>query len=122
MRAKGPGGDWAGSSAGSATERTTAPATSSQPPLMTGDYERPTVALRHRCGGIRHRARFPCESPGTAREWGAMPPHFRKACSRRPSQGRRILVVAVPPVDELDLVGPLQVFNSVNRLAGRNLY
>jgi transcriptional regulator GlxA family with amidase domain len=28
----------------------------------------------------------------------------------------------VPPVDELDLVGPLQVFNSVNRLAGRTIY
>ena len=36
--------------------------------------------------------------------------------------GRRIVVVVVPPVDELDLVGPLQVFNSVNRLAGRTLY
>jgi transcriptional regulator GlxA family with amidase domain len=35
---------------------------------------------------------------------------------------RRIIVVAVPPVDELDLVGPLQVFNSVNRLAGRPMY
>jgi transcriptional regulator GlxA family with amidase domain len=35
---------------------------------------------------------------------------------------RRIVVVAVPPVDELDLVGPLQVFNSVNRLAGRTIY
>jgi transcriptional regulator GlxA family with amidase domain len=35
---------------------------------------------------------------------------------------RRIIVVAVPPVDELDLVGPLQVFNSVNRLAGRSIY
>jgi transcriptional regulator GlxA family with amidase domain len=35
---------------------------------------------------------------------------------------RRIVVVAVPPVDELDLVGPLQVFNSLNRLAGRTLY
>jgi transcriptional regulator GlxA family with amidase domain len=35
---------------------------------------------------------------------------------------RRIIVVAVPPVDELDLVGPLQVFNSVNRLAGRTIY
>jgi transcriptional regulator GlxA family with amidase domain len=32
------------------------------------------------------------------------------------------MVVVVPPVDELDLVGPLQVFNSVNRLAGRNIY
>jgi transcriptional regulator GlxA family with amidase domain len=38
------------------------------------------------------------------------------------SSGRRIVVVAVPPVDELDLVGPLQVFNSVNRLAGRKIY
>jgi transcriptional regulator GlxA family with amidase domain len=35
---------------------------------------------------------------------------------------RRIVVVVVPPVDELDLVGPLQVFNSVNRLAGRRIY
>src|SRR6478609_10794926 len=38
------------------------------------------------------------------------------------SSSRRIIVVVVPPVDELDLVGPLQVFNSVNRLAGRNIY
>jgi transcriptional regulator GlxA family with amidase domain len=35
---------------------------------------------------------------------------------------RRIVVVAVSPVDELDLVGPLQVFHSVNRLAGRPIY
>ncbi|HEV8333311.1 MAG TPA: helix-turn-helix domain-containing protein [Steroidobacteraceae bacterium] len=39
-----------------------------------------------------------------------------------PNRSRRIVVVAVPPVDELDLVGPMQVFNSVNRLAGRTLY
>jgi transcriptional regulator GlxA family with amidase domain len=38
------------------------------------------------------------------------------------SSNRRIAVVIVPPVDELDLVGPLQVFNSVNRLAGRAIY
>jgi transcriptional regulator GlxA family with amidase domain len=38
------------------------------------------------------------------------------------SSSRRIVVVVVPPVDELDLVGPLQVFNSVNRLAGRGIY
>lgn len=31
-------------------------------------------------------------------------------------------MVLVPPVDELDLVGPLQVFHSVNRLAGRTIY
>src|SRR5262245_61858290 len=41
--------------------------------------------------------------------------------SRRPAS-RRIVVLAVPPVDELDLVGPLQVFHSVNRLAGRAIY
>ena len=35
---------------------------------------------------------------------------------------RRLVVLVVPPVDELDLVGPLQVFNSVNRLAGRTIY
>jgi transcriptional regulator GlxA family with amidase domain len=45
-----------------------------------------------------------------------------KSRPRRQSMGRRIVVVVVPPVDELDLVGPLQVFNSVNRLAGRTLY
>jgi transcriptional regulator GlxA family with amidase domain len=38
------------------------------------------------------------------------------------SSSRRIIVVVVPPVDELDLVGPLQVFNSVNRLAGEKIY
>src|SRR5262245_11982526 len=41
---------------------------------------------------------------------------------RNAPAGRRIVVVAVPPVDELDLVGPLQVFHSVNRLAGRPIY
>jgi transcriptional regulator GlxA family with amidase domain len=41
---------------------------------------------------------------------------------RRDASSRRIIVVIVPPVDELDLVGPLQVFNSVNRLAGRPIY
>lgn len=30
--------------------------------------------------------------------------------------------MSVPPIDELDLVGPLQVFNSINRLAGRTIY
>jgi transcriptional regulator GlxA family with amidase domain len=41
---------------------------------------------------------------------------------RLPQKPRRIIVVAVPPVDELDLVGPLQVFSSVNRLSGRSVY
>src|SRR6266850_1180411 len=47
-------------------------------------------------------------------------PHSERV--RRPSASRRIIVVVVSPVDELDLVGPLQVFNSVNRLAGRPIY
>ena len=46
----------------------------------------------------------------------------RKAGPRRSSSSRRITVVVVSPVDELDLVGPLQVFNSVNRLAGKPIY
>ena len=46
----------------------------------------------------------------------------KKPGLRRHSSSRRIIVVIVPPVDELDLVGPLQVFNSVNRLAGRTIY
>jgi transcriptional regulator GlxA family with amidase domain len=41
---------------------------------------------------------------------------------RTQPSARRITVVLVPPVDELDLVGPLQVFSSVNRLAGRTIY
>ena len=51
-----------------------------------------------------------------------MPPASRKAALRRHAMIRRIIVAVIPPVDELDLVGPLQVFNSVNRLAGRTIY
>jgi len=36
--------------------------------------------------------------------------------------GKRIVVVVVPPIDELDLVGPLQVFSSVNRLTNKAIY
>ena len=46
---------------------------------------------------------------------------MRKANSRlQPT--RRIVAAVVPPVAELDLVGPLQVFNSVNHLASRPIY
>ncbi len=51
-----------------------------------------------------------------------MAPTSKNASLRRHPASRRIIVVVVPPVDELDLVGPLQVFNSVNRLAGRSIY
>jgi transcriptional regulator GlxA family with amidase domain len=46
----------------------------------------------------------------------------KKNASNPVSSSRRLIVVVVPFVDELDLVGPLQVFNSVNRLAGRTVY
>jgi len=42
--------------------------------------------------------------------------------SRKSGLRRRIVVVAVPPIDELDLVGPLHVFGAVNRLAGKAIY
>jgi transcriptional regulator GlxA family with amidase domain len=35
---------------------------------------------------------------------------------------RRIIVVVVPPIDELDLVGPIQVFGAANRLVGKAVY
>jgi hypothetical protein len=35
---------------------------------------------------------------------------------------RRIVVVVVPPVEELDLVGPVQVLSAANRLSGKNIY
>src|SRR5258707_1214800 len=35
---------------------------------------------------------------------------------------RRVIVLAVPPVEELDLVGPIQVLSAANRLAGKPVY
>ncbi|HSS21700.1 MAG TPA: GlxA family transcriptional regulator [Pyrinomonadaceae bacterium] len=35
---------------------------------------------------------------------------------------RRIVIVVVPPIEELDLVIPIQVFNAANRLSGRKIY
>jgi hypothetical protein len=51
-----------------------------------------------------------------------MSPGSGKRELRRQPASRRIVVVVVPPVDELDLVGPLHVFSSVNRLAGKTIY
>jgi len=48
--------------------------------------------------------------------------HSRNRHRTSPGNSSRIIVVVVPPVDELDLIGPLQVFSSVNRLAGRAVY
>jgi len=41
---------------------------------------------------------------------------------KRSSRTRRVVFVVVPPIEELDLVGPMQVFTAVNRLAGRKVY
>src|SRR5260370_20179685 len=35
---------------------------------------------------------------------------------------RRTIVVVVPPVEELDLVGPIQVFGAANRLVCKTVY
>lgn len=35
---------------------------------------------------------------------------------------RHVVVLVVPPIDELDLVGPIQVFSTANRLAGKPIY
>src|SRR4030095_7963293 len=71
--------------------------------------------LRQRSVGIRQCDRLACE---TFLQDGIV----ARVPSASGRTARRILALVVPPVDELDLVGPLQVFNSVNRLAGRTIY
>ena len=42
---------------------------------------------------------------------------------RKPAaSSRRVVVLVVPPVDEFDLVCPIQVFGAANRLAGKPVY
>jgi transcriptional regulator GlxA family with amidase domain len=41
---------------------------------------------------------------------------------QRGPSNRRVVVLAVPPVDEFDLVCPIQVFGAANRLAAKNVY
>jgi transcriptional regulator GlxA family with amidase domain len=41
---------------------------------------------------------------------------------KRSNRTRRVVFVVVPPIEELDLVGPMQVFTAVTRLAGRKVY
>lgn len=47
---------------------------------------------------------------------------MKKSSQRKAGVPRRVIVVAVPPVEELDLIGPLQVLSSANRLALRAIY
>jgi transcriptional regulator GlxA family with amidase domain len=42
--------------------------------------------------------------------------------AQREGKPRRIIVAVVPPVEELDLVGPMQVFGAANRLSGKPVY
>ena len=42
--------------------------------------------------------------------------------SKRGTSNGRVVVLAVPPVDEFDLVCPIQVFGAANRLAGKSVY
>src|SRR5262245_30005521 len=71
---------------------------------------------------MRQSVPFPCAALQRSVIVKARVASARTAAPQRPSSSRRIVVVVVPPVDELDLVGPLQVFNSINRLAGRPIY
>jgi hypothetical protein len=48
--------------------------------------------------------------------------HSKRSGAGIPARRRRIIVVVVPPVEELDLVGPMQVFGAANRLSGRKVY
>ncbi len=49
-----------------------------------------------------------------------MPRTDRDIASR--SKRKRIIVIVVPPVDELDLVGPMKVFGAANRLSKKPVY
>jgi transcriptional regulator GlxA family with amidase domain len=46
----------------------------------------------------------------------------RESRRTNPVKRRRVIVVVVPPVEELDLVGPMQVFGAANRLSGKPVY
>ncbi|HWW83856.1 MAG TPA: DJ-1/PfpI family protein [Vicinamibacterales bacterium] len=47
---------------------------------------------------------------------------MRKSTRRQPGTPRRIVFFAIPPVEELDIVGPWEVFASANAAAGRRAY
>lgn len=48
--------------------------------------------------------------------------HRKRSGADTSQRRRRIIIVVVPPVEELDLVGPMQVFGAANRLSGRKVY
>jgi transcriptional regulator GlxA family with amidase domain len=54
--------------------------------------------------------------------WTLGPTSGRTSTRGKATPVRRVLIAAVPPVDELDLVGPASVFAAANRLAGTLVY
>src|SRR5690242_4495995 len=66
--------------------------------------------------------RFPPNQPRVSCLARQVPACLLPVAKVSQAAARRVLVVVVPPVDELDLVGPLQVFSAVNRLAARPIY
>src|SRR6266498_5886697 len=46
----------------------------------------------------------------------------KRIVASTPVRSRRIVFVVVPPIEELDLVGPMQVFGAADRLYGRKIY
>lgn len=48
--------------------------------------------------------------------------HKEKTKAKATTRRRRIVVVVVPPIDEFDLVIPMQIFGAANRLSGRKVY
>ena len=125
MRAYGPRSVCAASAAGSRTPSDQRGADESEPRLCHarhasgGETRRFATAIASNppSGAVPLAARLRRGRIVAAHGLAVRTPVARRRCS-----SRRIVVVAVPPVDELDLVGPLQVFNSVNRLAGRTIY
>jgi transcriptional regulator GlxA family with amidase domain len=89
---------------------------------MSAYYGAPRAEFRQASSEFRHGTNFCLRTHDEDTIVTGMGPSRSRAGSRRLAAGRRIVVLVVPPVDELDLVGPVQVFNSVNRLAGRSIY
>src|SRR6266536_1268733 len=46
----------------------------------------------------------------------------KRIVASTPIRSRRIVFAVVPPIEELDLVGPMQVFGAANRLYGKKIY
>ena len=54
--------------------------------------------------------------------WTPGPGSGRTTGRGKAAHARRVLIAAAPPVDELDLIGPVTVFAAANRLSGAGVY